>query len=99
MFYKCNGGEKYLYKLLNKLDRLEDIEKLRIEKAANPRQLPLKGEFWSMFLGSRDLEASAFVNVNWSNYRPHLWSEMLLFVQLSALSLGTDERRNEERRR
>ena len=90
VFYRYNGGEKYLYRLLNKLDRLEDIEKLRIEKAANPRQLPLKGEFWSMFplaliyaiartyllveafLGLRDLEASAFMNVNWSNYLPHL---------------------------
>lgn len=90
VFYRYNGGEKYLYKLLNKLDRLEDIEKLRIEKATNPRQLPLKGEFWSMFplasiyaiartyllveafLELRDLEASAFVNVNWSNYLLHL---------------------------
>lgn len=89
VWYRYNGGEKYLYRFLNKLDRLEDIEKLRIEKAANPRKLPLKGEFWSIFplasiyaiartyllveafVGLRNLEASAYVNVNWSIYLPH----------------------------
>lgn len=90
VWYRYNGGEKFMYRILNKLDRLEDVEKLRIEKAANPRKLPLKGEFWSMlplaliyaiartyllveaFLGLRDLEASAFTNVNWSAYLPHV---------------------------
>lgn len=89
VWYRYNGGEKYLFRLLNKLDRLEDIEKLRIEKAANPRKLPLRGEFWSIFplasiyaiariyllveafVGLRNLEASAYVNVNWSIYLPH----------------------------
>ena len=84
------GGEKFLYKVLNMMDRLEDIEKLRIERAANPRPLPLKVEFWSIFPlaviyaiartyllaeafgGLRNLEASAFVNVNWSIYIPHV---------------------------
>ena len=90
IWYRYNGGEKFFYKILNKLDRLEDIEKLRVEKAANPRKLPLKGEFWSIFplaliyaiartyllveavLGLRDLEASAFENVYWSIYLPHI---------------------------
>ena len=89
IWYRYNGGEKFLYRLLNKLDRLEDIEKLRMEKAANPRKLPLRGEFWSIFplaaiyaiariylfveafVGLRDLEASAYVNVNWVIYLPH----------------------------
>ena len=90
VWYRYNGGEKFFYGVLNRLDRLEDIEKLRIEKAANPRKLPLKGEFWSIFplaliyaiartyllveafVGLRNLEASAFVNVNWSKYLPHV---------------------------
>ena len=90
VWYRYNGGEKFFYRVLNKLDRLEDIEKLRIEKAANPRKLPLRGEFWSIFplaliyaiariyllveafLGLRNLEASAFTNVNWSIYLPHV---------------------------
>ena len=72
-----------------RLDRLEDIEKLRIEKAANPRKLPLSGEFWSIFplatiyaiartyilveafAGLRNLDASAYFNVNWAMYVPH----------------------------
>ena len=90
IWYRYNGGEKFLYRVLNKLDRLEDIEKLRIEKAADPRKLPLRAEFWSIFplaliyaiartyllveayLGLRQLEASAFMNVNWSMYLPHV---------------------------
>lgn len=90
VWYRYNGGEKFFYRVLNKLDRLEDIETLRVKKAANPRKLPLKGEFWSIFplaliyaiartyllveafVGLRDLEASAFVNVNWSAYLPHV---------------------------
>ena len=90
VWYRYNGGEIFFYRVLNQLDRLEDIEKLRIEKAANPRKLPLRGEFWSIFplaliyaiartyllveafLGLRNLEASAFTNVNWSIYFPHV---------------------------
>lgn len=90
IWYRYNGGERFLYRVLNKLERLEDVEKLRIEKAANPRKLPLRGEFWSIFplaliyaiartyllveafLGLRNLEASAFTNVDWSIYLPHI---------------------------
>ena len=90
VWYRYNGGEKYLYKFLNKLDRLEDVEKLRLEKANNPGKLPLRGEFWSIFplaliyaiartyllveafVGLRNLEASAYMNVNWAVYLPHL---------------------------
>lgn len=90
VWYRYNGGEFIIYKILNKLERLEDIENLRIEKAQNARKLPLKGEFWSIFplaliyatartyllveafLGLRDLEASAYMNVNWTIYIPHM---------------------------
>ena len=37
-----------MYKVLNKLDGLEDAEKIRIKRAANSRPLPLKVEFWSI---------------------------------------------------
>jgi hypothetical protein len=89
-WYRHSGGEQIIYQFFHKLKRLEDIEQLRSEKAAEPRKLPLKGEFWSIFplaliyavargyllveafLGLRDLEASAFANVNWSAYIPHV---------------------------
>ena len=61
-----------------------------MERAADPRPLLLKVDFWSIlplevifaiartyllaeaFGGLRNLEASAFMNVNWPIYIPHV---------------------------
>ncbi len=90
VWYRYYGGERFLFRVLHRLDKLEDLEKMRREKAEEPRKLQLKGEFWSIlplaifyavargyifveaFIGLRDLEGSAFVNVDWSAYIPHV---------------------------
>ena len=109
VWYRYNGGKEIFCRVLNKLDRLEDIEKLRIERAANARNLLLRGEFWSIFplaliyafarisllveafVGLRDLEASAFVNVGWSTYLSSCITGMSPFMQIQALLMDTDE--------
>ncbi len=53
IWYRYNGGELLLYRVLNKLDRLEDIYKLQMEKAANPRKLPLKANSGVSFYSRR----------------------------------------------
>lgn len=48
---RWNGGERMFYRLRGKLDSFAELEKTRSEDAAQaePRQLPLKSEFWIMF--------------------------------------------------
>lgn len=50
VWYRWNGGEKRVYALLGKSKQFEELEKARQEATSEPRQLPLKGEFWSMFV-------------------------------------------------